>query len=138
MAGSAPTGHKRKKESRSGSRRRDGSGSRLSSSGHKKSESARKKPRSATSQPKAKSRKTTTFYDINETSDNTNPQDKSTKTNPDSTSTFTTQDKGSNSTCNRSNSKTFTSVSLSPGMLNRAMSLSQPNVKARSEYERLY
>ncbi|XP_050730284.1 organic solute transporter subunit alpha-like [Eriocheir sinensis] len=138
IMGTASAGNKRKKESRSRSHSRDGSGSRVGSSGKKKSESARKKPKSATTQSKPKGKKTTTLYDLNETSETTNTQEKTTKSIPVSTSTFTTQDKGINSIYISPTSKTFTSVSLCPGMLNRAMSLSQPNMKARSEYERLY
>lgn len=129
------------KSSRNSSRSRskDGSSSRTNNSSRKKGESTSKKSKSSKIGSKLKkSKNNNTLHNLNETLENTTTsKGEETKPNPNPTTAITTKEKY-NTTANIFSSKTTNSFSLYPGMLNRPMSLSQPNLKDRGEYERLY
>lgn len=129
---------KTKSRSSSRSRSKEGSSSRTSSSSKKKGESASKKTKSSKLGSKLKkSKNMTTFYNQNEVLENTTGKGEETQTNPNPTTAFTNTEKFNDRADDVLSSKTTHSF-FYPGMLNRAMSLSQPNLKDRGDYERLY
>lgn len=109
---------------------------RSSSSSKRKSESVSRSKKSAKVSENHESRKTPgTFNNLSSIDENTTDKDNNTKNSNTTTPFPTPTDKSNSSTFNTTN--ILSSLAITPGLLNKAKSLSQPNLRDRNEYERL-